>query len=227
MAETTDTPANASTPNAKPAAPKKAAPRKPAAAKAAKPKSAAKKTVAKKPAPRRAAASKANGARAKSSNRAKARSRFSAAIDEARAGVAALRADAMDKGAAYRRTAADSTADWVEDAKAMGSQAKKRAAELANDGKTRASDGLASLGKTVSGTAKTIDEKLGKQYGDYARTAARSMQEAAAKLDAKDLGELGDDARKFIKESPGAAIGIAAVAGFFLARMFRGGSDDA
>ena len=52
------------------------------------------------------------------------------------------------------------------------------------------------------------------------------MQEAASKLDAKDLGELGDDARKFIKDSPGAAIGIAAVAGFFLAKLFRGGSSD-
>ena len=227
MAETTDTPASATTPAAKPAPAKKpAAAKRPAAKKAAKPKSAAKKPAAsKKPAPRRAA-SKGNGSGRKSSNRAQARSRFSAAIDEARAGVAALRADALDKGAAYRKTAADSAGDWVGDAKAMGAQAKKRAAELAKDGKTRASDGLASLGKSVSGTAKTIDDKLGKQYGDYARSAARTMQEAAAKLDAKDLGELGDDARKFIKESPGAAIGIAAVAGFFLARMFKG-SDDA
>ena len=108
----------------------------------------------------------------------------------------------------------------------MGGQAKQRAAELAQDGKTRASDGLATLSKTVSDAATTIDDKLGKQYGDYARTAARTMQEAAAKLEAKDLGELGDDARKFIKDSPGAAIGIAAVAGFFLAKMFRGSSDD-
>ena len=52
------------------------------------------------------------------------------------------------------------------------------------------------------------------------------MQEAAAKLDAKDLGELGEDARRFVKDSPGAAIGIAAVAGFFLAKMFRSGSSD-
>ena len=114
----------------------------------------------------------------------------------------------------------------VDEAKAVGEQAKQRAAQLAKEGKTRASDGLAQLGKTVSGTATTLDDKLGKQYGDYARTAARTMQEAAAKLDAKDLGELGDDARRFIKDSPGAAIGIAAVAGFFLARMFRGSSDD-
>lgn len=217
MADTPDTSATPAKPKAKPAT------RKPAAKTATKSTSAAKK-----PAPRRAAAATSNGSTAKSSNRAKARSRFNAAIDEARAGVAALRADAVEKSAAYRKTATDSTADWVEDAKAMGAQARKRAADLANDGKARASDGLAQLGKTVSETAKTIDDKLGKQYGDYARTAARSMQEAAAKLDSKELGELGEDAREFIKKSPGAAIGIAAVAGFFLARMFKSsGGDDA
>ena len=53
-----------------------------------------------------------------------------------------------------------------------------------------------------------------------------AVRQAISKLDAKDLNELGEDARKFVKESPGAAIGIAAVAGFFLARMFRGSSDD-
>ena len=228
MADTPDTSANASksasTSAAKPTA-KPTAARKPTAAKAAKPKTTAKKTSTAKPALRRAKAS--NGAGGKSANRAQARTRFNAAIEEARAGVAALRAEALEKGKTYRRTAADSTSDWVEDAKAMSAQARKRAAALADDGKARASDGLAALGKTVSETAKTIDDKLGKQYGDYARSAARTIQETAAKLDAKDLGELGDDAREFIKKSPGAAIGIAAVAGFVLARMFRGSDDSA
>jgi hypothetical protein len=226
MADTTDTPAG----GRKPTTPR---PRKPAASKAAKPSGAtAKRSTARKPAVAGANAgatgSSGNGARSSGSggsNRAKARTRFSAAIEEARAGVAALRSDAVERTAAYRRTAADGAVDWVEDAKAMGEQARKRAGQLAKDGKTRASDGLAALGKTVSDTASTIDDKLGKQYGDYARTAARSIQEAAAKLDSKDLGEMGEDAREFIRKSPGAAIGIAAVAGFFLARMFRGSDD--
>ncbi|MDP3675810.1 MAG: hypothetical protein Q8R44_12060 [Novosphingobium sp.] len=211
MADTPNTPAGSSKSAASPS------PRKPAGAK---PKAA--KPAAKKP----AATARSNGTGTRATPRAEARTRFNAAIDEARAGVAALKTEAFAKGSEYRKTATVGTSEWVDDAKAMGEQAKQRAARLAEDGKARASDGLASLGKTVSGTAKTIDEKLGKQYGDYARSAARTMQEASAKLDAKDLGELGDDARKFIKESPGAAIGIAAVAGFFLARMFRGGSSD-
>ena len=215
MADTPDTTAGTSKPTATPR------PRKAAAAKTAKPRT-TKPAAAKKP----AATARSNGSGTKSAPRAEARTRFNAAIDEARAGVSALKSEALARGSEYRKTATSNTAEWVDDAKAMGEQAKQRAARLAEDGKSRASDGLASLGKTVSGTAKTIDDKLGKQYGDYARTAARTMQEASAKLDAKDLGELGEDARKFIKDSPGAAIGIAAVAGFFLARMFRGSSDD-
>ena len=192
--------------------------RKPAAAKPARAQSAKPKASA--------ASTRANGSSAKSAPRAEARTRFNAAIDEARAGVAALKTEALNRGSEYRKSATAGTSEWVDEAKAVGEQAKQRAAQLAKDGKTRASDGLSQLSKTVSGTATTIDDKLGKQYGDYARTAARTMQEAAAKLDAKDLGELGDDARRFIKDSPGAAIGIAAVAGFFLAKMFRGGGSD-
>ena len=218
MADTPQTPTSGTKSAATPR------PRKPAAAKTAKTTG---KPAAKAAAPRKAAAStRANGSGAKSAPRTEARSRFNAAIDEARAGVSALKTEAMNRGSEYRKTATAGTAEWVDDAKAMGEQAKQRAAQLAKDGKTRASDGLSQLSKTVSGTATTLDDKLGKQYGDYARTAARTMQEAAAKLDAKDLGELGEDARRFVKDSPGAAIGIAAVAGFFLAKLFRGGGSD-
>ena len=218
MADTPQTPASGTKSAATPR------PRKPAAAKTAKTTA---KPAPKTAAPRKAAAStRANGSGAKSAPRTEARSRFNAAIDEARAGVSALKAEALNRGSEYRKTATAGTSEWVGEAKAVGEQAKQRAAQLAKDGKTRASDGLSQLSKTVSGTATTLDDKLGKQYGDYARTAARTMQEAAAKLDAKDLGELGDDARRFVKDSPGAAIGIAAVAGFFLAKLFRGGGSD-
>lgn len=161
--------------------------------------------------------------------RAEARTRFSAAIEEAKAGVDALKSEAVQRTSEYRAKASakveQNTADWVGEAKAMGEEAKQRGAKLAQDGKSRASDGLAALGKTVSDNAGLIDDKLGTQYGDYARTAARSLQETAAKLDSKDFAELGEDAREFIRNSPGAAIGIAAVAGFLVARLFKGSSD--
>ena len=113
----------------------------------------------------------------------------------------------------------------MEEARALTEEAKERAAALAKDGKARASDALTGLGKIVGDNAPVIDEHLGEKYGDYARTAARQIQETAAKIEAKDLGEIGDDAREFVRTSPGLAIGMAAVAGFMLARVFRSGKD--
>ncbi len=38
--------------------------------------------------------------------------------------------------------------------------------------------------------------------------------------------DIGEDAKQFVRKSPGLAVGIAAVAGFMLARLFKGSSDD-
>ncbi len=157
---------------------------------------------------------------------ATAKGRFNKAIEEAKAGAEALKGEALEKGAAYKAKVAGTTSDWVGEAKVYAGQAKEKGAELAVEGKARASDALATLGKTISDTAPTIDEKLGAQYGDYARTAARTIQETAAKLEAKDLAELGDDVKEFVRKSPGVAIGVAAVAGFAIAKLLSGRSDD-
>ncbi|WP_068076752.1 hypothetical protein [Novosphingobium lentum] len=154
-----------------------------------------------------------------------AKSRFNKAIEEAKAGAEALKDEALGRTTAYKEKVAGSASDWTEDAKVYAGQAKDKAADLANQGKSKASDALTGLGKTLADTSSTIDEKLGVQYGDYARSAARSIQEAAAKLESKDLNELGEEAKELVRKSPGVAIGIAAVAGFMLSRLFRGSSD--
>jgi len=189
---------------------------------------AAKKPAAKKPAAKPAAASATGEAKAK----------FSKAIEEARAGAQVLASDAQSraqklgqeaqaKAGVYKEQLSAKTGDWVDEAKDLAGQAKVRANDIAQDGKAKTSDAIASLGKIVADNAGTIDEKLGVKYGDYARTAARSMQETAAKIEAKDLGELGDDAKEFVRKSPALALGIAAVAGFLLSRLFKGGSNEA
>lgn len=155
-------------------------------------------------------------------HKAEAKSRFNAALEEAKAGAAALRAEAGDRAGAYREQAKSRGSDLVTEAKNYGAEAKTKAGELAVEGKTRVSDGLSSLGKVVGDTATEIDNRFGEQYGDYARKASRSLQEASAKLDSKSVDEIGEDAREFVRKSPGTAIGIAAVFGFLLARMFGG-----
>lgn len=85
---------------------------------------------------------------------------------------------------------------------------------------------MTGLGKMVGGE-RHADRRQGRREVRRLCPQRRPVdQDAAAKLDAKELGELGEDAREFVRKSPGLAVGMAAVAGFMLARMFGGGSKD-
>ncbi len=179
-------------------------------------------STAKKPSTSKTVAAKVNTRKAaapKPDTAVDAKARFASAVDEAKQGASAA-TKAVGEKASELRTKISA------DAKVYGGQAKEKAGELANDGKARASDAIASIGKAVADSSSVIDEKLGTKYGDYARTAARSLEETAAKIEAKDLNELGEDAREFVRKSPGVAIGVAAVAGFLLARVLKGSNND-
>jgi ElaB/YqjD/DUF883 family membrane-anchored ribosome-binding protein len=145
-----------------------------------------------------------------------AKARFAQALDEAKASVSALGKMAQEQTEAYREKLA--AADLTHSAKELAADAAGRAAALATDGKSKASDLLTSLGKVVADNAGVVNDKLGEKYGDYARGAARSIQETAAKLESKDFTELGEDAKGFVRARPFVALGIAAVAGFLVAR---------
>ena len=78
----------------------------------------------------------------------------------------------------------------------------------------------------VEDVAKTIDAQVGPQYGDYARRAASAVSSVATSLESKDVDQLLDDAREFVKARPGVAIGAAAAFGFLLTRLVKAGDDD-
>lgn len=105
-------------------------------------------------------------------------------------------------------------------------QASTKARDAATAGKGKAAEAVGSLAKLLQDSAPTVDEKLGKQYGDYARSAATSVSGFASNLDQKDIDELAENARDFVRKSPAVAVGAAAVVGFVLARMLKGGSKD-
>ena len=104
----------------------------------------------------------------------------------------------------------------------LAGQAGERARDLANQGKHKAAVGLESLAQAIDDSAGTVDDKLGKQYGDFARSAASTIAGLGGKLDQQDLDELVEATREFVKKSPAVAIGSAAVVGFMLARLLRG-----
>jgi ElaB/YqjD/DUF883 family membrane-anchored ribosome-binding protein len=105
-------------------------------------------------------------------------------------------------------------------------QAGGKVREFADTGKSRATDLLEELSRVVADTADSIDERLGNNYGEYARKAADSVSGLADNLRGKDVDELYDTVRSAVRKSPGVAIGIAAVVGFTLVRLVKAGLPD-
>ena len=107
----------------------------------------------------------------------------------------------------------------------LADQAAGKTRGLVGQGLERSSEALASVSKMVGDTAAGIDERLGTEYGDYARRAAGAIDNAANSLASKTPDELIDDTRDFVKKSPGIALAGAAVVGFVLARLVKTGLD--
>ena len=107
----------------------------------------------------------------------------------------------------------------------LAEQAADKTRGLVGQGLERSSEALASVSKLVGDTAAGIDERLGQEYGDYARKAADAIDGAANSLASKSPDELIDDTREFVKRSPGIALAGAAVVGFVLARLVKSGLD--
>ena len=107
----------------------------------------------------------------------------------------------------------------------LGGQAGDKLRAFADDGKTKASGALDDVAKMISDAAGTIDEKVGVQFGGYARSASTAVADFSEKLRGKDVDDLVAEARDFVKKSPGIAIGAAAAVGFVLARVLRSGVD--
>ncbi len=65
-----------------------------------------------------------------------------------------------------------------------------------------------------------------RDYGDYAHRASGAVSGFADNVRDKDVDDLIDDTREFVRKSPAVAIGIAAVVGFALVRLIKTGLDD-
>ena len=105
-------------------------------------------------------------------------------------------------------------------------RAISKAKSVATDGKAKTGDAIEGLSKMIENSAITLDDNVGEKYGDYARSAADTVADFADKLNDKDVEEIVEDARDFVKKSPAVAIGAAAAIGFVVARLIKSGSDD-
>ena len=105
----------------------------------------------------------------------------------------------------------------------LSGQAGEKARGLVTQGLERTAEALANVSRMVGDTAPGIEERLGAEYGDYARRAAGTIENVANSIAEKDPDELIDDTRNFVRNSPGVALAGAAVVGFVLARRVKSG----
>jgi ElaB/YqjD/DUF883 family membrane-anchored ribosome-binding protein len=105
----------------------------------------------------------------------------------------------------------------------LSSQAGEKARGLVSQGLERSAEALGNVAKLVGDTAPGLEDRLGPEYGDYARRAASAIENAANTIAEKDPDELIDDTREFVRNSPGLAIAGAAILGFVVARLVKTG----
>ena len=110
-----------------------------------------------------------------------------------------------------------------EEASNLAGEATNAARKAANQGKDKAAEALSGLSKIANDAAGTVDQHLGKTYGDYARKASTGVENVATKLQAKNVDELAAEATDFVKKRPAIAIGALAAVGLLLVGLFTGG----
>ncbi len=184
------------------------------------------RSSAAKPAPRKAAANGKAAAKPAAKPAAKSAAKSAAKPRAATKNTARpIRESVAATGSTIRTEAQRKAGEIGDEMTRLLNQATSRAADVAREGKHRTASGLESLAKAIDDTAGTVDDRLGKQYGDFARSAASSVAGLAGTLEQKDLDELVASTREFVKKSPAVAIGSAAVVGFMLARLMRGSNN--
>jgi len=109
----------------------------------------------------------------------------------------------------------------------LSGQAADRIRGYADDGKGKVTGLLEDVSEVINDAAKSVDTRLGEEYGDYAHRAAGAVADFAGKIRDKSVDDILDDTKDFVRKSPVVAIGIAAVVGFALIRVVKTGLDDA
>jgi len=133
------------------------------------------------------------------------------------------------RGAANRAGVRDGLkAKLAEQRDVLRDQAQTKAREYAEQGKAKATDALDGVSRFFDDTARSLDDQLGAEIGDYVHRAAAAVEGFTETLKQKDVEELLDDARDLVRRNPALAIGAAAAVGFVLVRLLKStGSADA
>jgi ElaB/YqjD/DUF883 family membrane-anchored ribosome-binding protein len=136
----------------------------------------------------------------------------------ARTGFGGTGDDAATRPGSYNRKF--STEERVGEKLGAG---KERLGEAVHTGKTRLADQLQRVGDRLHERARQLEESGGVQSraGHVARRASETIDRSADYIRNHEVEEMRDDFEKAVRNRPLLSIGIAAGAGFLLARLFR------
>ena len=112
-----------------------------------------------------------------------------------------------------------------EEARQMARTIATSAKTAANTGKAKTTETLDDVSAMVEDVARALDQRVGPQYGAYARRAADTLSGVSDTLKAKDVDALLEDIRDFVRRKPAVAIGTAAALGFVLTRLLKADQD--
>lgn len=125
------------------------------------------------------------------------------------------------------REAGDKLVRQVKDqVSTLRGQAGERLRTYADDGKGKGANLLDEISGVIEDAARSIEARLGADYGDYAHRAAGAVSDFAGKVRDKSVDDILDDGKSIVRKSPVIAIAAAAVVGFALVRVLRTGFDE-
>jgi ElaB/YqjD/DUF883 family membrane-anchored ribosome-binding protein len=102
-------------------------------------------------------------------------------------------------------------------------QATEKARGFAEGGKDRTTQLLEDLSEIIHDAARSIDDRLGDQYGEYAHKAGDVVANLSGNLREKSLEDLVEGTRSIVRKSPAITVGTAALLGFVLVRLVKSG----
>ena len=124
------------------------------------------------------------------------------------------------------RDASDKLVRQVKDqVSTLRGQAGEKLRTYADDGKGKGANLLDEISGVIEDAARSIEQRLGADYGDYAHRAAGAVSDFAGKVRDKSVDDIVDDGKSIVRKSPVIAIAAAAVVGFALVRVLRTGFD--
>lgn len=110
-----------------------------------------------------------------------------------------------------------------EDAGHYANVAQEKLRDTATTGKDKTADALHSVADATRNAAGKITDPKMQPIADYANKAAESLDRWSDTLKTRNFDELSEDLRTSVRANPMVAVGVAAAAGFLLARLFTSG----